>query len=225
MNIFNLKKEENINQNLVLEAIPGEHIEEYAQRLIELFRQVQQRVLFVVAIAGENKKKPLTVYGKFNDVDLFVTLNSTVSTIIESFNDGFAENQKKYRESEEYKCKQKERDAEVIRLNAEMQRLLKTLTTLDFSNIEAVVKWFMSFIPLADDVDVNTSISDVLSIMKKNDFLPNANTGHNFIENDKDNHAHWLIGYTLASLENNGTVNPRIILNYETWVEKFCKTT
>lgn len=197
-----------------LEASLGEHINDFAQRVI----QTRQTSI--------NRAKDLEV--TFNDVSVTVTIRSTVDTFLEEYE---AERQRittLYHNSKEYKEKQRQTDVKADNGVLKWNSLMSVVSALNLKDHNEVLKWLhqycdtIDYIPsLEKEPKMGQSLVIVAALLIEGGYEVNANTGEKFKENDEENFARYIIGQVLTFLQRGSSVPPVFDTMYEQYKIKF----
>lgn len=107
-------------------------------------------------------------------------------------------------------------------LQKKHDELMSGLPHLDFGNDVAVLDWLSAFTESGGDMRVEKQLKKVLVMFAVNGFIPNCNLGKDFDENDRDNHARYIIGQALDGLSSEVGAPPEMIPHLiERWKRKF----
>ena len=189
-----------------IEAEMGDHIVHFVKRLIA----EKKRLIDHSFIEGE-----------FNHVLFHVTDDSTEQELLAHFNAELDRQRAEYEASDAYKLRQQENEAELEILNTEAAVLMEQLRTLDVSDYKKVLFWIKKFQPYSDRSGVTFSKREILERFTQNGYLPNANVGENFKNENEENHARWIIGQALDGIQTVGAMHQMVVIFAERWEEKF----
>lgn len=190
-----------------IKAIYGEHIVEYAKRLIGVLNCEQRNKL----------------EGEFYGISFVVTNDSTIESIIEDYERQCQKTHEEYTHSEEYKIKKEREKMELKHLNKQANEYMNQLNTVDFNNYGELLKWLECIQPLTNTMGINTLDHQMVDVFMNNGFEPNVNTGEDLIEEDEENFARYIIGQCLDQLQDVGAIHPMVVVFIEQWKNKFKK--
>lgn len=166
--------------------------------------------------------------GKFNDIELSVpagTDNNEAIAIklVEQYKRKMDDAREAYRTSPEGVAAAA-RDAEDIRQKqATIDGLMRDLDTLDFTDVEAVLKWCVDFQDPSDRIGTQRDSARILQVFADNGYVPGMNVGKAFDGNSMDNFAKYLVGQALDGVRSIGAVHQVIHSFYDEWRKKFGK--
>lgn len=187
-----------------IEIMPGEHIGRAADRLVAAAKGA-----FAV------------VETTFNGVRLVATPLSTAGEICRHYDDECARQAIKWRESPEGKAAAERDRAEVARLQARCDRMLRQLTSLDFADPSAVLDWVCRFRVPSDRIGVRFPRELILSTFARHGYQAGVNVGDAFDPEDGTNVARYIVGQALDGLEKVGAIHPVVHRFAGDWREKF----
>jgi len=109
-----------------------------------------------------------------------------------------------------------------VKAGVKIDELMLRLPTLDFTNLAAIIDWLC-------ELEESTRYGNkypwqyILAVFQEHGFTPNMNTGTDFEENDKINHAGCIIGFALNCLLYEGihAVHQTIHDHAKKWRQKF----
>lgn len=199
-----------------LSAHIGEQLKDYAERLIDRWERLTLKQPL-------KQKEEFIVVGDFNGIQLEISKESTLETIIKDYDIQCEQRHQEYINSEEYRIKQEQERIELKQLNEKANKLLNQLDNLDFSNYELILNWLSEIQSLTDRIDVNTQNQKIIKMFNTNGFKSNVNTGEEFIEEDRENFARYIIGQCLDGLSRVGAIHPAAVRFINDWKNKFEK--
>jgi len=185
---------------------PGEDIGTSAKRAIELADKHNCECEFT-----------------FNGTLLIANSNLTADELVNRFHKQLDLDREEYEKSDEYKELVKKSTAEVLELSKQRNVLISHLINLDFHDVSNVLDWMVQFQPISDRVGVAIDSGYIIIHFESKGYLPNANTGEDFDESDKDNFARYIIGQGLDGLNRISSIHPMLVKFTEDWNTKFNK--
>ena len=197
---------------IIMEADYGESIQDYAKRVISRFESV----------AKTNNSTDFEIdCGEFNGVRLRCTKDTTEESFINSFRMQMEENQKAYLESEEYKEKLRRDKIEIDAMNKKASAMERELQLMDFSKKRDLLLWLKEYQPLTDRVGVSTNTMMVVDILEQKGFYEDMNIKENFIEDDADNVAGYIVGQCISGMNMVGAIHSVVGKFVDDWITKF----
>jgi len=187
-----------------LESNTGEHITRFCSRLSRLALQMNNKVA-----------------GEFNGVTLVATPDTTAENLETEFHKQLRINQENYEKSPEYAKWKEKRAQELTNANRKAVELMTKLDSLNWDSFAAILDWLCDAQSVADHIGVTLDRNKIISEFIKHGFEINVNTGKNFIENDPDNHARYLIGQALDGFMQVGAPHGILISFTEKWKQRF----
>lgn len=182
---------------------PGSHINEAAKKLI------------AVAQTG------VSAEGEFNGVTLVAGRNSTVETIVARYHEGLEAQSKAYRASPAGIAAEAAAVARKIAIQAEADALMAALPSLDMTDDVAVLEWLDRFQDPSDYIGIKADKAAVIRAFTDAGYVANANTGDDFREEDRDNHARYLVGQALSCLQSVGAIHQVFGTFHARWKARF----
>jgi hypothetical protein len=143
---------------MIIEVSAGEHITKAAERL-------------VAAAKALNSAAEAT----FNDVRLVAYSCSSVGDVCQHYDDECTRRAMEWRLSPEGRAAAERDRAEVARMQARCDHLLRQLPSLDFANLSAVLDWVCAFRSASDRIGVNFSREEVVSTFARHGYYANMN--------------------------------------------------
>ena len=186
------------------EVRPGENINTTAKNMI--------------ALAKEKKGDVVAI---FNDIHLSATEQSISEDIVKDF-------ESKHKKASELRSKsfkgqlaEKEQEKVKQKTQKEIDKLTGQLPGIDFSKQDKVLDWLCEFQPLSDHIDVETNTSKILKIFEQHGYRPGINVGQNFQIQNPDNHARYIVGQALETLNIVGAIHPAVHKFTKDWKAQF----
>jgi len=190
-----------MKRTIELEAWLGEHIEDYAARVYE---------------AG----KKTNIIFKFNGIVFAIENNASPAEIVSFYKEESEKSRLAYEKSPEYKQQLLEREESLKQANKAIQFLTDRLEIIDWDSLDAVINWLCEIQPVADNSGVIIDVSKIITTFSKNGFYANVNVGKDFIEDDRENVARYIIGQALDGFEQVGSPHPMLLTFAERWKAK-----
>lgn len=181
-----------------LEAFVGEHIQDFAKRLLET-----------------KKESPIDLQGRVNDVVLTVTDSSTFNSLMTDF-----ERRASIKTDRLIHQEQKEEAGDLL-IQLEVNHLVNTLENLDFTSYGELLKWLSELQPYSNKRTIVVPIDRIVGKFEDHGFHEDENVGEKFNSSDKVNFARYIIGQCLVGLKGVGAIHPTVINFYKDWKEKF----
>ena len=157
------------------------------------------------------------VYLRFNDVDLVVSSESNVSTIVKEFEDEVEYQRKKYEASTEGIKEKQDHENMLQAQNDKLNQLKENLP--DFSNLDSVISWLGELEKSCDCISL--SKAGIVEVFEGKGYFAGVNCGEDFKEDDRDNCARWLIGQALECIRDAGAIHPMYHTFAKQWRDKF----
>lgn len=193
----------------------GEHISEFAERMVERFRATNSYYYNIETLSQS------VLYGDFNGITLEVHYNTTPEQIVEEYSRKIDEQHQKWINSDEYKGLEAKRQDEIDKMNADVPFLMDEFEKISIPDTEYILDWICKIHPYVDRIGVNVPKDRIVSKLVSLSYLPNVNTGDNFEENDKENHARYIIGQALDGLSKGESFHPMVVMFAEHWKNRF----
>lgn len=151
-------------------------------------------------------QKGQKVTGMFNDYIFEVEPSSSLESLISNYRN--ADNET----TEDFGLKENQ-----IKVN----KLLNQLTTLNFTDLNAVLDWVLQFQIASDTIGVTYDKADVINKFQENGFHISANAGTELIERDPIYFAKYIVG-TFLTGQAKRPVHPAFIqAQVNKWKQKF----
>lgn len=177
---------------LIYEGLPGEHISMSAKQSIELARRHNRKVLL-----------------KFNGVKVQVTKRLSVKHIEHTFHEMSDASCRRWRRSPAGRAYQAKRTAEI----AEKQKTTNALLSVLPASKDQAISWLAEWIPLSNDIAVNSQIDTVCNHLLSLGFTPNQHVGDETLRNktaDRMKRIEWVAGQVVNMLQQAGCVHPML---------------
>jgi hypothetical protein len=139
--------------------------------------------------------------GSFNDIPLRARRGMSADAVVRAFEEQSNARSEAYRNSPAGKAAERARQERVAEMQAEHDRLLADLATLDFGSDVAVLDWLCAMQEPSDHVGVKVAKDEILSAFRAAGFEPNVNAGDAYNGEDRDNAFRYLVGQALDGLE------------------------
>jgi hypothetical protein len=196
------------NEPQRLEAKPGQHVQQFAQQLID-----------------RAKADGVDVEGDFNGITLHVSSDEPVTAedLVNFYSQESDRRAEEYRQSPEGVKAAEEDEARKNALQEKADQLVTQLDSLDFSNLEAVIDWIVDFQDASDHIGVSFDREKVVSTFRSHGFDVGVNTGEAFNEEDAENFAKWLVGQALGGINSVGAIHQVVHRFAGDWKMKFGK--
>lgn len=206
-----------------LESHLGEHIHQYVERLIKRKEKLSVKTIGNMHEGNWSKDGGWNgaITGEFNGVKFYVTKDATQASLLQYFDETMDSQREAYKNSDEYKKKQKEEEKELLYLNRQANTLVSELQTLDFSDYQKVLFWVNQFQPYSNRTGVNSFSDTVLKTFAAHGYEINAYTGEAFDENNPEKYARYIIGQALDGISLIGAMHPLVESFTTKWKEKF----
>lgn len=191
-----------------IEGKPGQHINSFAQQLI-----------------NEAQESNTIVAGTFNGIDLVVDPKSNLSVdeIVATFTSEMNKKAEAYRKSPEGIRANKEAEEKKQNMQEKANQLVEQLNTLDFSDYELVLEWICNFQEASDYIGTSYDKNKVISTFKNNGFAIGVNTGKDFNGENAENFAKYLVGQALDGINTVGAPHQIVHKFTNDWKQKFGK--
>lgn len=181
----------------------GEHISRAACRLVAAAQKY-----------GEAK-------GQFNDIELTATKATIPQDITAYFDAECARRSEAYRASPEGISAAKRNQDEIEAMEAERDRLMAVLPTLDFSNQVDVLDWLCAIQVPSDRSGVAVDSKTVLDAFGGHGLIAGANCGKDFDGESRDNFYRYIVGQGLSGLKDGPAIHGIINKFTAEWKVKF----
>ena len=182
---------------------PGSHVDDAARELIEAAKNGQP------------------AEGDFNGVTLVAGRNSTVEAIVARYHEGLEAQSKAYKASPAGIAAEAASVSRKIAIQAEADALMAALPSLDMTDDVAVLDWLDRFQDPSDYIGIKADKAAVIRAFTEAGFVAGANCGDDFREDDRDNHARYLVGQALSCLQSMGAIHQVFGTFHERWKAKF----
>jgi hypothetical protein len=198
-------------QSLKIDAIPGQHINDFAHQLLD--------------IANKNEEKKVT--GVFNgiEIDIIKDIDKNLSAddLVEYYHKESERIADEYRNSPEGIREAQENEKQRDHMQKTTNQLIKNLDNLNFLDYEAVLDWICDFQRASDYIGVFFDRSQVISTFEDHGFFIGVNTENDFNGDDAENFAKYLVGQALDGINTIGTPDPLVHQITNKWKESFGK--
>ncbi|HBR80607.1 MAG: hypothetical protein UW63_C0054G0002 [Candidatus Uhrbacteria bacterium GW2011_GWF2_44_350] len=196
------------NEPQRLEAMPGQHVQQFAQQLID-----------------RAKADSVDVEGDFNGITLHVSSEESVTAedLVSFYSQESDRRAEEYRKSPEGIKAAEEAESRKTALQEKAEQLVTQLDSLDFSNLEAVVDWIVDFQDASDHIGVSFDKQKVVDTFRSHGFDVGVNTGKDFNGEDSENFAKWLVGQALDGINSVGAIHQVVHKFAGDWKKKFGK--
>jgi len=181
-----------VRMNEKLEARCGDHINGFAQRMIEAWEKK------AILHKGDDELK---VFGKFNDITLVCRRDTTAESIVKDYKTQSDAKAEAYRNSSEGKRVAREAEERKQKMQLQMDEVMAELPNLDFSDLDAIITWLGKAQGPSNHTGVKTPHKKIITTFRKYGFKANVNCGNHFNDEDKENFARMLIGQALDNLK------------------------
>ena len=158
---------------------------------------------------------------EFNGVDIISNKGDTLDMLIKQYQEMQDKKYQTYINSDEYIEKEKEKKKEIAILTIENVNLMNDLENIDFNNSADILEWICKMEGPNNHNEVNIDKYKIISYFEEKGFYPNVNIGDDFIEDDSDNVARYIIGQSLDTLKEYGSINQVAFTFIEKWNKKF----
>ena len=177
------------------------------------------------AMCVKSKEIQGPVYSTFNEIRIDATPTSIPEEVVKWYMDECDRRAKTYWDSPEGKAAAQESRNRVDNAQKIIDDAMVDLATLDFTNNSDVIYWFERIRDATDHIGVVTPADEIINVFEAHAFKANENTGKDFIANDEDNVARYLVGQALECLSATSW-GPRAIHQIfdkfaDDWREKF----
>lgn len=172
----------------------------------------------IVCLANESGK---TVTTEFRGITLMAHPGDKSEVIVAYFRQEYQREEDEYRSSPAGKqVRQKEKESKAS-AQEECDALIKELQNLNFEDNVVLLDWLCKFQSSSNCIGISFEPFFILGTFADHGYLPNVNLGKDFDENDRDNHARYLIGQCLNDIRLIGAINPVIHQFTKEWKERF----
>ena len=199
-------KQINRQENQKIEWTIGQHINDFAHKLVNLANKDWKQVI-----------------GTFNGIDLVVNPDSTVNDILQYFKQESKKIAEEYRKSPEGIKAAQESEQKRQNMQKKVDQLIEELDNFNFSNYESILDWICNFQKVSDYTWVSFDKSQVISKFKNQGFDIGVNTENDFNGEDAENFAKYLVGQALDGIKHVGAPHPIINKFVKDWKQKFWK--
>jgi hypothetical protein len=135
--------------------------------------------------------------GDFNGITLTAEEGMSPEAIVDEYQALSERRHREWLQSPEGRKESRRREMEVQNLQAKADRLMAHLTSLDFSNVAALLDWLCEMEEPRDRMGVGVDVPLIISTFTTHGYQPNVNCGAEFNESDPDNFARWIIGQAI----------------------------
>lgn len=185
-------------QRIDFEPNCGEMMERYAERAVLFLAEKQEKC----------KDLELYLVGEFNGIKVITSKHSTVDSIIADYHIRMDISVYEYKQTDEYKKKQSEREKELKELNTKAKYMMKKFEKIDKQNKLELINWLDEFQPLSDHIGVKFDRNHLIKELNKAGYVAGMNcNSENFVIATTDEFADWLIGQCLEGLEKVGAIH------------------
>jgi hypothetical protein len=136
----------------------------------------------------------------FNGVRLRADPGTDPAAVADRYSRHSEERARRYRESPEGRARAAAEAADVARLQATADELLRDLAEIDFGDQPTVLRWLGDLQPCTDRIGVKVRRSDVVAAFAGHGLVPNMCCGDAFDADDRDTYFRWLVGQALDGL-------------------------
>jgi hypothetical protein len=157
----------------------------------------------------------------FNDVRLVAQPGDVPSKVVGDYWRELERQNAAYRASPKYAEDQRRSEADIGSKQIIVNALTRALDTLDWSDVEAVLRWCWTLQEPADRIGVKVDKDYVILKFRANGYEPGANTGEDFDEGDRDNYARYIIGQALVGIGSVGAPHQMTAVFTERWLKAF----
>lgn len=198
------------NEPQRLEAMPGQHVQQFAQQLID-----------------RAKANGVDVEGDFNGIALRASSAESVTAedLVNFYSQESERRSEEYRKSPEGIKAAEEAEGRKNALQEKADQLVTQLDSLDFSNLEAVIDWIVNFQDASDHIGVSFDRKAVIDTFRSHGFDVGVNTGEDFNGEDAENTAKWLVGQALDGINSVGAIHQVVHKFAGDWKKKFGQQT
>jgi hypothetical protein len=159
--------------------------------------------------------------GSFNGIALWAGAGTTAEEIVADFAKRQTAAAEAYRNSPEGKKAEADREDRRARAQAEHDRLMRRLASLDMSDDVAVLDWLCAMQAPSDHVGVIVRRSTIVSKFEAAGYAAGANCGKDYKPGDRANTFRYLVGQALDGLKNGPAIHPIIHKFAGEWKSQF----
>ena len=186
----------------------------------------------IEALVGSHIKESITmlvheanIHGKcsieFNGIELIGKRGDSTDDLMQQWQTLSEERHQAYINSPEYAKQQKENRLEIDKLELKTEYLTRNMLFLDFTDMEAVLDWICEIQEASDRIGVKIPVENIVSHFESKGFYPNVNLDRDFIENNPENVARYIVGQALDGLQSVGSIHHMVKKFVREWKEKF----
>jgi hypothetical protein len=147
-----------------------------------------------------------SVHFNFNGILIKTAENSTVDQLNNFYHLELERNHEIYINSDEYKELEKKRQAKTLKDQNSLNKLISELDDI-ISNEDNLIAWLGSFSYLNDNLQINFNKEEIIQKLEESGYKRNVYTNENFVKDDKNICAKWLIGQALDNLHSGRRVH------------------
>ena len=166
-----------------------------------------------------------TVAAKFNDIELKTNpsedLETAAAVITAYYSSESSRRAEAYRNSPEGKRAAADAEKRKQQSQCQMDEAMSELSSLNFSDLNAVIGWLEKVRDPSDHVGVVTPSKQIVETFRGHGYEPSVNCGKDFNGEDEENFARWLIGQALDNLNSVGAILQVFDKFAEDWRKKF----
>lgn len=159
--------------------------------------------------------------GTFNDIELHAAAGYAPAGVVSFYHEECERRAKAYRNSPEGKAAARKSDQERAALQAQHDRLMARLPSLDWPSDVSVLNWLCDMQPCTDRVGVIVRRSTIVQAFEKHGFKAGENTGPDYKDGDRTNMFRYLVGQALEGLDG-PAIHPILLKFAAEWRERFC---
>jgi hypothetical protein len=173
---------------------------------------VAEKALIFDVEVEHNDLKFLVKQGKYSPEDIH-----------RMFKQAREKEKEEYRNSPEFKKDEEARLKKFEENQKKVDELTAQLDILDFSDIEAVLKWCIEFQGPSDMSGVKKDSERILDKFAKNGYDPEMYIKPGQRDGNKEEQARYIIKGALGCIQDLGAISPKIHGMYEKWKDDFNK--